>query len=198
MILPNEVKVIGAYAFEGQKKIKNLTLSNGLTTLDNASLVGTSINSLSIPKSVNSISTSTFVNLNVNVTIAADNQKYMVLDNMFIVEKDGNRLITVSKDLETYNIPTTIQTIGRMAFYYKRNLKSIIIPNSVKVIEGLVFDYCANLQKIEIQSSVESIGSNAFSRCNNLTEIIIHKGENDITGSPWGCPYGLRAVKWVP
>ena len=113
---------------------------------------------------------------------------------MFIVEKDGNRLITVSKDLETYNIPTTIQTIGNNAFYSKSKLKSITIPNNIKSIEMNAFDLDYNLQKIEIPA----IGSNAFSRCNNLTEIIIHKGENDITGSPWGCPYGLRAVKWVP
>lgn len=61
-----------------------------------------------------------------------------------------------------------------------------------------MFSECYSLKNIEIPSSVESIGGTAFSRCNNLTEIIIHKEENDITGSPWGCPYGLRAVKWAP
>ena len=72
VILPNEVKVIGTYAFYGQNKIRNLTLSSNLTTISDFALQGTSINSLNIPKNVNSISISTFVGLNVDITIATD------------------------------------------------------------------------------------------------------------------------------
>lgn len=47
-----------------------------------------------------------------------------------------------------------------------------------------------------IQSNIENIATNAFTRCNSLKEIIIDKKEGEISGAPWGCPYGLRAVFW--
>ena len=53
------------------------------------------------------------------------------------------------------------------------------------------------IKKIEIQSKIETISSLAFSGVNNLREVIIHKkNDGTLTGSPWGCIYGDKAIIW--
>lgn len=81
------------------------------------------------------------------------------------------------------------------AFHARSNLESIIIPNTVTKI-GTSFANCNKLTKIEIPSSVTEIGTGCFGNCTNLTEIIVHKKKGEISGSPWGCIYGERAIKW--
>lgn len=55
-----------------------------------------------------------------------------------------------------------------------------------------------NLRQIEIPSTVEELSENAFSHSDNLTEIRIHKPKGSLVGSPFGCPYGERAIIWDP
>ena len=54
-----------------------------------------------------------------------------------------------------------------------KNLSSIIIPSSVTSIGNVAFSYCENLSNIIIPSSVTSIGTQAFSECRNLLNITI-------------------------
>lgn len=88
-----------------------------------------------------------------------------------------------------------MKEIGVYAFHNCLALKSVIIPNTVTKI-GNSFQYCGNLTKIEIPSSVTEIGTGCFGNCTNLTEIIVHKKKGEISGAPWGCIYGERAIKW--
>lgn len=37
----------------------------------------------------------------------------------------------------------------------------------------------------------------AFINATGASQIIIHKKENAIAGSPFGSPFGLRAIEWV-
>lgn len=60
------------------------------------------------------------------------------------------------------------------------------------------FAKCSSLEKIEIPNSIEEIGTDAFTSCSNLREVIIRKEKGSIAGSPWGCIYGDRAIKWQP
>ena len=194
--LPDTVKIIKNRAFTGQDNIQNLILPDSLEQIENFALEGMGITELNIPKNVNTIYSLTFSGVNIDVTISEENTKYMVIDNIYIINKNENKLEAISKKLDNYNIPENIEIIGSHTFYANTKLKSIIIPDNVKIIENSAFDYATSLQRIEIHSSIEVIGSTAFSRCKNLTEIIIHKEERSVPDAPWGCPYGLRAVKW--
>ncbi len=195
-VMPNSVKEIKNQAFTLQSKLTNLTLSENLEKLGSFVFVNTSIKKLDIPAKVKNIYTNMFNGNVVDITISNENPNFKTEDGTIILSKDGKKLVAVSKDLPTYNIPSSVEIIGENAFYARGNLKKIVIPESVKIIEREAFDYSQNLQKVEIQSGIESIGSRAFSRCNSLKEIIIDKKEGEISGAPWACPYGLRAVFW--
>ncbi len=194
-IMPDTVKVISQYAFSDNGKLTQLTLSRDLEKIDVYAFYRTSIKKLDIPAKVNSINGGSFIGPNIDLAISDENPNIKTEDGTIVLSKDGKRLITTSKNLETYNIPSSVEVICRTAFYTKDNLKEIIIPENVKTIESGAFDN-SSLQKIEISSGIQSIGNSAFSRCNSLREIIIDKKENSISDAPWSCPYGLRAVFW--
>lgn len=194
--LPETVKEIKGRAFTGQSNIKNINLPEKLTTIGGFFLQGTNVSSLYIHENINSISISAFTGLNVDITIAENNQTYKSEQRMYILSKDGETLVAVSKNLENYNIPSSVKTLGPECFYNKTKLKSISIPSTVTAIGSSTFDFCSNLKQIDIPNSVTQIGYNAFSRCDSLTQINIDKKEGDISGEPWGAPYGERAVFW--
>lgn len=191
---PETVKTIKSRAFTGQSNIKNLNLPEKLTAIGDFFLDGTSVTSLYIHENINSISTNAFSN--VDITISEDNQTYKSEQGTYVLSKDGTTLVTVSKNLEAYNIPSSVKKLGRYCFYSKERLKTISLPSTITQIGELTFDACTNLQKIDIPSSVTAIGSTAFSRCDSLTQINIDKKDGEITGEPWGAPYGDRAVFW--
>ena len=194
--LPTTVKEIKRTAFSGNKNIQQLILPEAVEVLESFAFENSSIIEIYLPNSLKNITTSIFTGVNIIVSMSEDNPNYTVVDGMYILNKDKTELIAVTKNLTSYNIPDTVEIIGTNAFYYTNNCTEIILPKNIKIIKESAFDFSANIKKIEIPSSIESIASNAFSRCNSLTQIIIDKKEGDISGAPWGCPYGLRAVMW--
>ena len=96
----------------------------------------------------------------------------------------------------TYEIPKGVNEIAGLAFHSQTQMKNIIIPNTVERIRAS-FNLCSSLTSIEIPSSVKEIDINCFSNATNLKEIRIHKkNDGTLTGSPWGCIYGDRAIIW--
>lgn len=194
--LPNTVKNIRGNAFRGNVSVQQVTLHEGIESIGTFAFDYTNITEIYLPNSLTNFSAQAFAGGNFSVATSEDNPNYTIVDETYILSKDQKTLVAVTKNLVTYNIPNTVETIGRRAFYAKYNCTEIKLPSSVKTIEAAAFDYSTNIQKIEIPSSIESIATNAFYRCNSLTQIIIDKKEGDISGAPWGCPYGLRAVIW--
>ena len=77
--------------------------------LENFSLRGTSITSLYIHENINSIGAMTFSGLNnVDVTVSEDNENFKCEQGTYILSKNGEKLIAVSKNLETYTIPSCV------------------------------------------------------------------------------------------
>ncbi len=195
--MPDTVKEIKESAFRAATNLSELILSEDLEKMTGWTIFSkTKIINIEIPSKVEVIDCNIFANDTIDVTISADNPNFKCEDGTSILSKDGKKLVAISKDIETYDIPPTVETIGEIAFYYKEKLKEIIIPENVKTIERKAFLRASKLNKVEISSNIESIEINAFLECNSLREIIIDKKENEISEAPWGWPYGLRAVKW--
>ncbi len=196
-IMPNEVTRISNKAFLSASNLKNLTLSENLENIGGFQFQGTKITDLHFPAKMKDIDYSiTFYGVNINITIAEDNPYLKTLDGTIILGENGKKLVAISKDLETYNIPNSVETIGNYTIYAKNNLKEIELPNSVKNIYDNAFDASTNLQRVQIGSNIEKISKIAFTNCSSLREIVIDKKENEIANAPWGCPFGLRAIKW--
>ena len=97
-------------------------------------------------------------------------------------------------NLVSCTIPSSVTYIGEGAFSGCNSLQSITIPNSVTSIGDGVFFCCKSLQSITIPNSVTSIGVGAFSVCNSLQSITI---PNSVTSIGNGAFYGCESLQSV-
>ena len=111
-----------------------------------------------------------------------------------LFNKEKTTLVCASGGQKTYNIPSSVTSIGSHAFSGCSALTSINIPSSVTSIGYYAFSGCRALTSINIPSSVTSIGSNAFSGCRALTSINIPSSVTSIGSNAFS---GCDALKVV-
>ena len=149
---------------------------------------------LYLPKNVKSFNKQTYFNIK-SIEVSSENPYLQSINNEYILSKDGKELYWVKSDLKDVEIPESVETIKKYALYYSE-ASELILPKEVKKIEGNILSG-SNVKKLEIQQKISEINANAFAYANNLTEIVIHKkNDGTLTGSPWGCVYGDRAIIW--
>lgn len=158
-----------------------------------------SLTYLKLGKNVNNINNLAFAyNLALqNIEVDEENPVYMA-ENGAIYSKDKTKLVLVCNvNTVNFEIPYGVIELEINAFFRKTKLKDVVLPETITIIKDCAFRDCDVLEKIEIPSSVETIKENAFIECRNLRDIIIKKEKGSIAGSPWGCIYGERAIKWI-
>lgn len=74
------------------------------------------------------------------------------------------------------SIPTSVTSIGDMAFFGFVDLKSITLPANLTTIGEYAFARCCSLKSLIIPAGVTSIGDFAFWACKELTSIVVEKG----------------------
>ena len=152
------------------------------------------LNYLYLPKNVKNFRKPAYFRVK-SIEVSSENSYLQSVDNKYILSKDGTALYWVKSDLTDVEIPETVQTIKESALYYSE-ASEIILPKEVTKIEATILA-ASNIKKLEIQSKIREISTKAFENANNLTEVVIHKKNDEtLTGSPWGCPYGDRAIIW--
>ena len=78
--------------------------------------------------------------------------------------------------IESINLPNSLTSIGKDAFYYCINLSSIDIPNSVTTLGVQAFSWCTGLTSIKIPEKVTSINDWTFAYCSGLTSVDLSDG----------------------
>ena len=87
------------------------------------------------------------------------------------IEKIPSSMFRNCPALEYVNIPSSVTTIGSLAFYECSSLRleATALPSSLTTIEYEAFCRCESLTELDIPASVETIGEGAFSDCGDLT-----------------------------
>ena len=144
----------------------DIVIPEGVTKInDYAFYWGTSIKSVTIPKTVTAIGYSAFHNCklsnlyidnleawcNVNFSGDAANPMYYT-ENTYIDGKLATKIV----------IPDTVTKLKRCSFYGCKTLVSVTIPSSVTSIEYAAFYNCTRLSSITIDDSVTNIEGYAF------------------------------------
>ena len=152
------------------------------------------LNYIYLPEKVQNINKQAYVNIK-NIEVSPENLYLNSINNEYILSEDGTELYWVKSDLTDVQIPDTVKTIKKYALMYTK-AENIVLPSSIeKIEEGIIYN-STSMKKIEIQSNIKEISTIAFFSANNLSEIIIHKEAGSISGSPWGCTIGNKAVQW--
>ena len=173
--LPESLEQIGAYAFYNCSNLHDLILTSKLNLLGEGMIAETSINSITIPKSVKSV-------INENgvdghgiqydpAYIAGYSLKEIIFENGMTRIPDN--ICSGCKGLEKVIIPEGVESIGSYSFSGCVALKEVDLPESLIRIDDELFNGCTNLTDVYIKKNVTSIGNSAFANCANLTKVQI-------------------------
>ena len=127
----------------------------------------TTLKSINITNSVTEIGAGAFANC---PSLAEFNGKFASEDHKCLII-DGKLNSFAPSGLTSYTIPSSITTIGELAFYLNTNLESVELPQTLTNIENDAFYACEGLTSINIPEAVKVIGSKAFGYCNGLRSI---------------------------
>jgi len=171
------VMTIGEWAFYDCTNLTSITIPTSVTTIENGAFHScNNLTSISIPFSVTSISNWAFFNCGslTSITVDSRNTAYISIDGV-LFDKNIRTIIKYpeGKTARAYTLPSSVTSIGDIAFYNSANLTSISISPSVTSIGLLAFNVCSSLTSINIPSSVTSIDRGVFLGCVNLTSITV-------------------------
>ena len=121
IVFPDNVKTIGARAFEGGQ-LTSVTIGKGMTSIGHNAFFGCQVE---------------------NYVVDNANENYKSVDGVLFTI-DGKTLMCypAAHARNKYAIPYGVTTIEESAFMNCDNLISVIIPNSVTSIEKESFYYC--------------------------------------------------------
>ena len=188
--LPDTLETIDSQAFTECVNLKSIELGVNVKDLNNMSIYGSRIEKITFKEDSEG---------NTNPNYSIRNAKCNGEETEALFNGDGTVFVSPIKPsgvIRTYEIPKGIKQIAVLAFHNQTQMTNIIIPNTVEKI-GSSFNFCSSLTSIEIPSSIKEINTSCFDNATNLREIRIHKkNDGTLTGSPWGCIYGDRAIIW--
>lgn len=97
-------------------------------------------------------------------------------------------------DIKELVIPSSVEYIGRKAFFGCHQLQSLIIPNSVTYLGKEAFQNCSALTSLVVGNGVPEIMTECFSECSELTNVSIGKNVTAIAPNAF---YSARRIKSI-
>ncbi len=185
--LPAETVSIGSYAFEECKNLTVIRIPSTVTTIGEGAFKKCSgLKSISIPSGIETIADSLFLDCGSlsNVVLpsglkAIDKSAFNGCDNLKNIEIPAS-VTTIDEGAFlgsgltgiSFCTPSSLETIGKLAFFRCTGLTGITIPDGVTEIGKYAFSKCSNLESITIPNTVTTINEAAFYQCDRLTTII--------------------------
>lgn len=167
--IPEGVKSIENFMFSGCTKLKQINIPKGVTSIKTLAFYGCAeLTTIRIPEKITQIGGGAFNRVK---KITSNNQRFIVLQEQFLIDTNRNVLISYFGKTSNPVIPEGIIGIGRFAFNGCTELITIYLPKTIKSIEEGAFAGCTELRLIRIPERVTHIGWNAFARCRRLTII---------------------------
>ena len=165
--LSDNVEYIGKYAFANCTTIKQLNLHDDIYVDYYFIKNCTSLESLYLPNTVNSIDNYDLDTLTGLKEISvSDLNKYYLAENNILYRKSGSYYV-ISR---SYNISDK-----EVIVYVPRNYQEtdIVLPLDTTMIHKFAFANCKNIEHITFNSSIVYIGESAFANCDNLIDVSI-------------------------
>ena len=174
--IPSSITSIDEWAFYKCSYLKNVQLSEGLTTIGHYAFFNSGIESITIPKSINfNFGQYAFADcknlkdvvLTEGLTRIGPNAFYnSAIESIYIPSSIINfdYGFIGCKSLQNVVLSDGLEQIGNGAFQ-DCSITRIIIPPSIKIFGTFAFANCQSLKTIVLSEGLTTINNNAFSYC---------------------------------
>ena len=204
--IPDSVTDIREDAFSDCKMLFSVTLSDGMTSIEDVFGSCENLRSITIPKNVKNINNSVFSNCksivevvnnsSVYITYKDDNTNSLYNDPYIFDVHSGTSKLIVWDDYIFYDYKDAKYLLG-----YVGTKSQLTLPNNcdgdVYSIYRYAFKANSIISSIEIPNGVSKIGRGAFESCFFLSSITISKSVKDIGNLAFNlCPL-LNAIKYT-
>ncbi len=182
-IIPDTVKEIDEWAFEGCKSLKDVYIPDSVTRIGESAFANCeSLGIVRIPASVQVIEEYAFEGCISAQFEVDEGNEHFSSENGALYDKKGEVLISGYSLVHDHVcvIPDHVKKIGLSAFDSCVHLEEIHFPDSVTEIGACAFQHCHSLREIRLPDSMVEIGSFAFICCSRLQYVYIPKSVAEI------------------
>ncbi len=171
-IVPESVSVIEPYAFCSQKRLRGITLHDGLGGIGCGAFMGcAALEAFAVPRSITCIMSRTFDGC-VSLREIYIPDSVMEIGSDAFRHCDSLKRVALPRYLEFLNsfeccgsleeieIPAGVEIVG--GFMFCNSLKKVTLHEGVKKIGGYAFRFCDKLKQINFTEGLEAIGTRAF------------------------------------
>lgn len=180
--IPENMKV-GGSSFLSCSALQEAVLSEGVTAERNAFALCESLISVSLPKTMTTVSAYMFSGCSSLQSIELPDGVTSIGHSAF----KATALLSI-------NIPGGVKSIDEEAFSACTSLQTAVISDGVTAIGNRAFSSCTSLQTMSIPASVTWIGNEAFSECSAMQSINIPYGVATIGASAFNSCESLQSV----
>ena len=216
-IIPNDVEIIGPYAFVNCKELTYIEFPEGLSWIGYNAFSGcTGLTTVNFPENLSDVGDEAFSGctgltylyiprrLSIgkytfrgcgglqSITVSPENRDYDSRNDCNAIIRTNNNTLILGR--QNTVIPSDVTTIDRYAFEDCTGLTSIVIPDNVTTIRQNAFSGCNNLNFVSLPSGITSLSTSLFMGCTNLTEITIPNGVKTISGTVFSGCSSLQSV----
>lgn len=164
--IPAYVTLIGYNAFKACKTFRNIKIPEGVTKIDHSAFEDcTQLETVVIPSTATDIRNFAFQN-------CPQLKSFVFPSGTTQIQPS---VLSGCKNLESVTIPEGVTMIWGSAFY-GCSLNSVKLPSTLQTICKLAFYGCDQLSEITIPESVTSIEQSAFERSTKLKSVMLAKG----------------------
>lgn len=170
--IPMGITAIGAYAFSGQTRIRNVKIPSYVTEIGAYAFYNCGeLRKVTFSSSVLKIGTNILSNAFESCKKLAD-----------VIFEDGSNVFQIGASafksctaLASFTFPTTLETVGDSAFDSCTVLKEVIFSDSDKdlTLGKTIFNKCTALVVINFTANVSKIDTGIFSGCDSLENIFV-------------------------
>lgn len=149
-----------------------------------------SLTKVKIPSTVTRIGDWVFWGSSKLKTIVVDenNPRFCSIDGA-LYSKDKTTLLNCPCAAKTFDIPTTVTTIGVGAFGSCYELTSVTLHEGITTIESWAFQACQKLTEISLPEGLEEIAWGTFYQCTKLSIVNLPESINEIANNAFNyCP----------
>lgn len=170
-------------AFASCSRLNKVAFGENVKTIEDGAFSGDdSLTTITIPASVSSIGYGVFAGCSklASIKVSSNNEHFSETDGVLFNKKQTTLMAYPlgKKDLTSYNVPKSVQTIGKHAFAGNSVLVQVSL-NNVETIEDEAFSGCS-LTTVSWGSHLRTIGARAFANCGSLNTVTIPKSVETI------------------